>query len=243
VVMLGCLAAAIGAQAHGGGLHRWTIDENVLQVIPHAAFRSEYHPWIKVAEASDWTVLNTTSASVKSNYFLPSFDPPNNEVAVEGTVGMYVYLRNNCSDSPQTTVVVKLRFAKSVTKDGMTTTRNYGKAYKHVQTYGYAFTGECSEPGNLYRHDFEQQDNRFNLAYWNKDNYIGVGMNETDRFDGFLWGASPNSYMVRGPEQASEGPVPMSMVLVVQGAATFCAPLEWMANPQDAYAWAVNCSR
>eukprot|EP00955_Chlamydomonas_euryale_P086372 364208-Chlamydomonas_euryale.AAC.27 len=102
--------------------------------------------------------------------------------------------------------------------------------------------GTCSAPGNLYRQDPMAEDDRFNLAYWNKENFIGVGMNETDRVDGYIWGAAPNSYLVRGPEQAANGTVPLSVVLVVQGAATFCAPLEWEANPEDAMAWGHDCN-
>ncbi|KAG1672132.1 hypothetical protein FOA52_001720 [Chlamydomonas sp. UWO 241] len=232
------------ADAHGGGLHRWTLDASVLDVVPTAALRSEYAPWIVAASASEWNILNTTDAAIKASYFLPSFDPPNNNVTVKGKVDVYVYIRNNCTSGGQTTLVANLMYTKYEKKGGKWQTNPYGRVEKHVQTYAYGFTGTCDAPGNLYRSDVTTPamlDNRFNFAYWNNDNEIGLGMNETDGTPGFQWGAAPQSYIVRGPEQAAEGETLKSIVLIVQGGATFCANLEWLADPMGVMAWGVDC--
>jgi hypothetical protein len=55
--------------------------------------RMEYAPWIVAASASNWSVLNTSDPSIVSTYFLPRFDPPNNDVTVTGKVDVYVYIR------------------------------------------------------------------------------------------------------------------------------------------------------
>ncbi|KAG1672131.1 hypothetical protein FOA52_001719 [Chlamydomonas sp. UWO 241] len=252
------------AAAHGGGLHRWTLDASVLDVVPNAALRTEYAPWIVAASASEWNVLDTTDAAIKSNYFLPSLDPPNNNVTVKGKVDVYVYIRNNCTTGGQTTLVANLMYTKYEMTGGKWEkvdgkwqktggkwqTNPYGRVKKHVQTYAYGFTGTCDSPGNIYRNDATDPmmlDNRFNMEYWNKENLIGVGMNESDTVTGgggvpgYQWGSAPQAHIVRGPEQAAEGETLKSIVLVVQGGATFCANLKWLADPMDVMAWGVDC--
>jgi hypothetical protein len=47
------------------------------------------------------------------------------------------------------------------------------------------------------------------------------------------------------PQSALPPPFPYGLNIVpdpyVQGAATFCANVEWMADPMDVMAWGVDC--
>ncbi len=67
-----------------------------------------------------------------------------------------------------------------------------GAPYAGRQVNGYGFTGSCSAPTDLYRHNASNGDNRCNLMWWRKEN-----SNTTD--DGYLYGAAPNVFMTRTP--------------------------------------------
>ena len=58
-------------------------------------------PYINVLAgiASDWQILDASSVS-PSSYSLPIFPPSVPGIAVSGTVGVYTYLPNNCTNSP-----------------------------------------------------------------------------------------------------------------------------------------------
>lgn len=224
-------------QAHGGGLHRWTLDPAVQVEVPTAPMRP-YFPTL-VAVARNFTVLNVTA--VASTYMLPSM-PSYKEIAIKGYVNVYSYLSNNCTSAPQATLCPSLKFSQRKKVDGKMKWVPYGYSDKLV--YGYGFTGTCSAPGDLYRNNATLQDNRFNLAYWNADgNLIGEGLNATTPGKpGYLWGGAPNSYQWRGPWQAAKGAPLGCIIVVVQGADTYCSNVEWLANPDSIMADGKNCS-
>lgn len=230
------LVLAPTAQAHGGGLHRWTLDPAVLTEFPAAPIRP-YFPTL-VAVARNFSVLNTTA--VLPTYILP-FSPSYKDVAVKGYVNVYSYLSNNCTNAPQATLCPSLMFSRQKKVNGKMQWTPYG--YLDKETFGYGFTGNCSAPGNLYRNNITMQDDRFNLAFWHDDNLIGEGLNATTLGKpGYLWGGAPNSYQFRGPWQAALGAPLGCIIVVVQGAATYCSNVEWLANPDSIMAGGNNCS-
>ena len=71
--------------------------------------------------------------------------------------------------------------------------------------------GNCSGPIDLYRNNVSLADNRFNMLWWG----YGAGeANATTDTNGTIWGAAPNSWIVRGPLD----PNPLgSIVLLPEG--------------------------
>lgn len=223
-----------GAQAHGGGLHRWTVNPNVTKTIKTADVR----PYLfnTTARCNTWTVLNTTAVS-PSVYPLPFF-PPTLNMTLEGTLDVISYLGNNCSENPNTALIPFLKFSVWV-KSGKTWRSQAPPA--GYTAFGYGFEGPCSAPGNLYRDNATLQDNRFNLAWWGAEGIIGEGMNTTDLYPGYLWGAAPGAWFVRNATDAHRM---QSVVVIAQGGPTFCCSLNYQGfpAPTDLLAKGKKCS-
>lgn len=214
-----------GALSHGGGLHRWTFINETTKYVPTATIRYDVHT--QVASCSAWKVLNTSAVS-PSIYPLPFF-PATLNMTVEGSINIYSYLGGNCTSSPNTLLNPLLKFSVWVKQSS---TRWTARAPQAGSTaFAYGFTGSCSAPGNLYRNNLTLQDSRFNLAWWGAEGIIGEGMNTTDNYPGYLWGAAPQSWFTPNGTSAVRL---ASIVLIPQAGPTFCCNVDYTGYPAAA---------
>lgn len=234
-LMLVLLGTALHeALAHGGGLHRWTLNKNVAKVVKTAAVRTYLNT--QIATCSKWTTLNYSAISPAS-YAMPYF-PPTLNMSVSGAVDVYEYLSTNCTSSANTGLFPFLRFSVwSKLKGKWTST----PAPNGLTAFAYGFQGSCSAPGNLYRNNATLQDNRFNLAWWGKENVIGTGMNASDLYPGYMWGSAPQSWFTREPAAAD---ALRSIVIMAQSGPSFCCNVDYTGfpAPKAVLKQGVNCA-
>lgn len=221
LVVIGMLMCSHSAMAHGGGLHRWTTNADVRNIVKTADVRTDVHQ--KIGACSEWTVLNTSAIS-PSVFFMPWFAPVYN-MTVSGSVDIVSYLVNNCTGSFNTALIPFLNFRIWLKQ---------GDGYSNrappagLTTFAYGYQGSCAAPGNLYRNNVSLADNRFNLAWWGAENEIGNGMNTSDYYPGWQWGAAPQSWVLRN----STAPDRMqSIVLFAQNGPTFCCNVNYTGYP------------
>ncbi|EFJ50687.1 hypothetical protein VOLCADRAFT_88466 [Volvox carteri f. nagariensis] len=166
------MALACTVYGHGGGLHAWS-----FLPVPTPGKEFIRH---NVASCSSWVPMDPTLGVLGP---LPIFPASASSLTVSGTAAVFYYLDGNCTDRATTSLDVNL-----------TLTLN-GKPYAGRQINGYGFIGNCSNPTDLYRHNYSLGDNRFNLAWFRREN-----SNTTE--DGLLWGAAPNVMIARVPPAA-----------------------------------------
>lgn len=236
LLFLGCSSLFIQqTSAHGGGLHRWTFNPKVRNVVKTADVRTSTYPYTQVASClspsgspsgtSPWKILNTTALS-PSVYPLPFF-PATKNISVGGTLDVYSYMGGNCSNSSNTALVPFLQLKEWYRSKGKLLSR---PAPTNSIVFGYGFTGPCSAPTNLYRNNITQQDNRFNLAWWDgREGAVGTGMNASDLYPGYLWGASVNPWLLGNSSATNRL---RSIVLIVQSGPAFCCDLSYAGFPQ-----------
>eukprot|EP00798_Chlamydomonas_sp_ICE-L_P001304 gene1304-32653_t len=221
------------AAAHGGGLHRWAFNADVLDMIPTADIRTNAHSMIGVC--SDWVNINHTAAW--SSYFMPYFETEVN-MTVEGTIELYTYLGGaNCTNSPQSGIFPMLEYKVWNKKNG----KYRSKAPKTTAiSWAYTWTGSCDAPGNMYRNNETLQDDRFNILYWNDEHgAIGEGMNSSDLYPGKQWGATVNAWF---PEVSAEKRI-QSITIVTRGGPLMCCTVDYSGyeTPESVLEKGHNC--
>ncbi|KAG2422314.1 hypothetical protein HXX76_016139 [Chlamydomonas incerta] len=115
---------------------------------------------------------------------LPAFPAPAATIqVVSGSASIFYFLDGNCTDKATTSIDINLNITLN------------GEPYSGRQVNGYGFTGNCSNPYDLYRHNASKGDDRFNMVWFKKEN-----SNTTE--DGNLYGAAPNVFISRVPPAA-----------------------------------------
>lgn len=230
LLVVACCSLPRPAVSHGGGLHRWTFNPKVLNVIKTASLRT--NPNIQVATCgatafggSPWKVLNLT-ALAPSLYTLPFFKPTKN-ITVSGTLDVVQYLGGPPACTATSGLFPFLQLKEWYRSKGRLLSKS---AATNTVVYGYGFSGTCSAPTNLYRNNATLQDSRFNLAWWNGvEGAVGTGMNFTDIYPGYLWGAGVNSWLVGNSTAANRL---RSVVLIIESGPAFCCDLSYAGFPE-----------
>ncbi|GLI59050.1 hypothetical protein VaNZ11_000880 [Volvox africanus] len=163
------LAVASTVHGHGGGLHTWSflpVPTPGKEVIRYVA-----------ASCSSWAPVDPALGVLGP---LPVFPATAAKLRATGSISVVYYLNGNCTDQATTCLDVNVNLTLN------------DKPYAGRQVNGYGFIGNCSNPNDLYRHNYTLGDNRFNLVWFRKENSVTTE-------NGTLWGAAPNVMISRQP--------------------------------------------
>ncbi|GIL88099.1 hypothetical protein Vretimale_13958 [Volvox reticuliferus] len=156
-------------EGHGGGLHSWS-----FLPVPSAGKEFIRH---EVASCSSWSPVPTMLGVLGP---LPLFPPSASTLSVSGSASIFYYLDGNCTDRATTSININVNVTLN------------GAPYASKQINGYGFIGNCSNPTDLYHHNYTLGDNRFNLVWFRKENSLTTQ-------NGTLWGSAPNVMISRAP--------------------------------------------